>query len=463
MNLDLTQIVRMTGGRMQPAMARGAITGVSTDSRTVAAGELFVALRGPNFDGHAFVAAAVERGAAAVLCERLQPQLQVPQIEVANTLQALGDIAHGWRSHFELPLIAVTGSSGKTTTKEMLATILAETGTGLKTEGNFNNLVGLPLTLARLNETDRWAVLEMGMSERGEIARLAEIAAPNIGVITNVGPAHLETLKTLDGVMRAKGELYIALPAGGTAVINADDPRVASLPVANGVRRLLYGSDPQAEIRAESITVSGATVGFRLCLPGESHDVTLQVAGRHNVANALAAAAAATVVGVPGATIVHGLEHFRPGKGRMETLLLENELLLIEDSYNANPLSMRAALVALDETQYAGDGRRVAVLGDMLELGENSGELHREVGAWAAARVDLLLVLGAQAQAVADGARAAGLAAGQVQVVADHDAAVACLAQKLRRGDRVLVKGSRGMRMERISAALKTLSLTAGR
>lgn len=463
MNLDFGQIARLTAGRLHPATARGTVSGLSTDSRTLAAGDLFVALRGPNFDGHAFIPAALERGAAAVLCEQLQPHLPVAQIEVANTLQALGDVAHGWRDHFSLPLAAVTGSSGKTTTKEMLAAILAGTGPGLKTEGNFNNLIGLPLTLARLDQSHRWAVLEMGMSERGEIARLAEIAAPNIGIITNVGPAHLETLKTLDGVMRAKGELFIALPAGGSAVINADDPRVASLPVANGVQRILFGCNEPADVRAERITVSGATVGFRLHLPGAHHDVTLQIAGRHNVANALAAAAAACVLNVPLETIVHGLEAFRPGKGRMETQLLENDLLLIEDSYNANPVSMRAALVALDETGRDTGGRRVAVLGDMLELGENSAELHHEIGVLAARCCDLLVVLGAQAQAVAEGARSGGLGADQVLLPGDHEAAALRLGTWLRAGDRVLVKGSRGMRMERVSAALKSLSLPAGR
>lgn len=461
MNFDLAQIARATGGRLHPAAARGNVIGVSTDSRTVAAGELFVALRGPTFDGHNFIGVAVQRQAAACMCERISADLAIPQIEVSDTLQALGDMAQAWRAQFSLPLVAVTGSSGKTTTKEMLAAILAQTGPGLKTAGNFNNLVGLPLTLFAMNAEQTWAVLEMGMSERGEIARLAEIAAPTVGIITNVGPAHLETMKTLEGVARAKGELFIALPPGGTAVINADDPRVAGLPVANGVRRIFFGVSPQAEIRSEAVTVSGATLGFRLHLPQETRSVTLQCAGRHNVANALAAAAAATALGVAADHIVRGLEAFRPGKGRMEAMLLDNGLLLLEDSYNANPLSMRAALVALDET-LSESGRRVAVLGDMLELGDGAAQMHRAIGGEAAHRVDLLLVLGAQAAAVAEGARNGGLGAGQILQVGSHEEAITVLRQHLRSGDRVLVKGSRGMRMEQISTALMTMNFPAG-
>lgn len=461
MNSDLFQIARATGGKLHPANARGQVTGVSTDSRSIAPGELFIALRGPNFDGHDFVALAAQRQAAACLCERFLADVSIPQIEVGDTLQALGDLAHAWRAQFSLPLVAVTGSSGKTTTKEMLAAILAETGPGLKTAGNFNNLVGMPLTLLGLDAEQGWAVIEMGMSERGEIARLAEIAAPTVGIITNVGPAHLETMKTLEGVARAKGELFITLPAGGTAVINADDPRVISLPVANGVRRLLFGASEQAEIRSEDVTVSGATVGFRLLLPQGGRNVTLQCAGRHNVSNALAAAAAATALGVTADHIVRGLEAFRTGKGRMDVMHLDNALLLIEDSYNANPYSMRAALVALDETG-SGGGRRVAVLGDMLELGDEAANMHRDIGVEAARRVDLLIVLGAQAAAVAEGARSGGLGAGQVLLPGNHEAAITLLRQMLHGGDRVLVKGSRGMRMEQISKALMTMDLPAG-
>jgi UDP-N-acetylmuramoyl-tripeptide--D-alanyl-D-alanine ligase len=453
MRLDVQRIAQLTGGQVLPPGARATVSGVSTDSRTLRPGDLFVALRGERFDGHSFLARAVEGGAAACLSEEVVAGLPVPVVHVSDTLHALGELAAARRREFAGPVVAVTGSSGKTSTKEMLAAILALTGPGLKTEGNFNNLIGLPLTLFRLEPDHRWAVLEMGMSARGEIARLAQIAAPDIGIITNVGPAHLETLHGLDGVARAKGELFAALPAGGTAVINADDERVAGIPVANGVRRLLFGFGAAAEVRAEAVAAAGASVSFRLLLPEGAWPVTLPVAGRHNVANALAAAAAATALGVLGEVIARGLGSFRPASGRMEVVSLADGTVLVEDSYNANPLSVRAALAALDEM--GGEGRRIAVLGDMLELGEAAAGLHREVGAAAARHVDLLLLLGPLASETAAGAREAGMAAEAVTVVASHEEAAERLRQLLRPGDRVLVKGSRGMRMEKVSALLR--------
>ncbi|HXV20590.1 MAG TPA: UDP-N-acetylmuramoyl-tripeptide--D-alanyl-D-alanine ligase [Desulfuromonadales bacterium] len=462
MNLDLQKIAQATAGRLTPAGARVAVTGISTDSRSVSPGELFVPLRGEKFDGHDFLTQAVRRGAAACLSEDVIAGFPVPVIQVANTLQALGDLAAAIRRDFSGPVVAVTGSSGKTTTKEMLAAILSGTAPGLKTEGNFNNLVGLPLTLFRLAPEHRWAVLEMGMSARGEIARLAEIALPEVGIITNVGPAHLETLHGLDGVARAKGELFAALKAGGTAVINADDERVAQLPVANGVRRLHYGFSASAEIRAEEVAVAGAAVSFRLFLPEGDWPVTLAVAGRHNVYNALAAAAAAVALAVPATAIVRGLQTFRGGHGRMELVDLGNGTLLIEDTYNANPLSVRAALTALDEM--GGNGRRIAVLGDMLELGAEAAELHRQIGAEAAQRCDFLILLGAMAGETAAGARQQGMPADRVQIVSSHAEAADRLRSLLRPGDRLLVKGSRGMRMEKVGAALRDSenSLAAG-
>jgi len=462
MNLDLQKIAQVTAGRLTPPGARGSVIGISTDSRSLNPGELFVPLRGEKFDGHDFLGLAVRQGAAACLSEDVIAGFPVPVIHVQDTLRALGDLAGALRRDFSGPVIAVTGSSGKTTTKEMLAAILSVTAPGLKTEGNFNNLIGLPLTLFRLAPEHRWAVLEMGMSARGEIARLAEIADPEIGIITNVGPAHLETLHGLDGVARAKGELFAALKAGGTAVINADDERVAMLPVANGVRRLRFGFSAGAEIRAEEVVAAGTTVRFRLVLPEGAWPVRLAVAGRHNVYNALAAAAAASALRIPAAAIVRGLQAFRGGRGRMEVVELGNDVLLIEDTYNANPLSVRAALCALDEI--GGSGRRIAVLGDMLELGTEAASLHREIGAEAARRCDYLILLGTMAGETAAGAWQQGMPADRVQIVSSHLEAASGLRSLLRRGDRLLVKGSRGMRMEKVGAALRSPdnSLAAG-
>lgn len=452
MNLDLASIARITGGRLA-AGGGGTIAGISTDSRTLKAGELFIPLRGENFDGHAFLRQAAETGAAACLSEIDIADLPIPLIRVADTLRALGDLAADFRRRFSGPVLAVTGSSGKTTTKEMLAGILFLTGPGLKTEGNFNNLIGLPHTLFRLEPQHQWLVVEMGMSSRGEIARLAEIAAPQIGIITNVGPAHLETLHGLDGVMRAKGELFAALPSGGTAVINSDDERVSAIPVANGVRRLLFGTATGAEVRAEAIQPDHEGIAFSLLLPTGRFSVRLSLPGRHNVHNALAAAAAASALGVAPETIVRGLEAFRPGRGRMDVIHLPDDITVLEDFYNANPLSVRAALVALDEL--GGKGRRIAVLGDMLELGSEAARLHREIGSEAARRCDFLLLLGEMAGETAAGAAEGKMPTEHIRTAASHAEAVAALDNLLQPGDRLLVKGSRGMKMEKICAALR--------
>jgi UDP-N-acetylmuramoyl-tripeptide--D-alanyl-D-alanine ligase len=454
MKLDLASIAAILGGSLTPERASVVITGVSTDSRTVRPGDLFVPLRGPNYDGHDYIGQAVRGGAAACLSEEVIAGLAVPVVRVGNTMQAMGDLAAALRQDFDGPVVAVTGSSGKTTTKEMLAAVLSLTGSGLKTEGNFNNLIGLPLTLFRLQPEHRWAVLEMGMSARSEIARLTEIARPDVGIVTNVGPAHLEQLGSIEGVARAKGELYAALPAGGTAIVNTDDPQARQLPVANGVQRLLFGLTAEARVRAEEIRVDDCGVRFDLILPTGRWPVRLAVPGLHNVYNALAAAAAAHVLKVEGEAIVRGLEQFRSSPGRMTVTQLPGDILLLEDYYNANPMAMRAALASLADLP--GNGRRLAVLGDMLELGAAAEDLHRQVGEAAAAVVDRLILLGALAAAVAAGARAGGLAADAVQVVESHEAAAELLQQWLHPGDRVLVKGSRGMTMEKICHLLRT-------
>lgn len=455
MKLDLQSIVQITAGSLMSSKAQGSITvsGISTDSRTTRPGDLFVPLRGPKFDGHDFLLQAVRNGAVACLSEEVISGFPVPVIRVADTLRALGDLAAARRRAFPGPVLAVTGSSGKTTTKEMLGAILALTGPGLITPGNYNNLVGMPQTLFALKKEHRWVVLEMGMSALGEIARLAQIGQPQIGIITNVGAAHLETLRSLDGVARAKGELFAALPPDGTAIINADDSRVLALPVANGAQRLLFGCSSQATVRAETVDLWQGGVCFRLVLPEGSYPVKLHSWGRYNVHNALAAAAAAHALQVPGTTIVRGLESFRPCAGRMEISTLDHEVVLLEDCYNANPQAVMAALATLAELP--GSGRNIAVLGDMLELGEAAPQLHREIGRAAAGCVDELLLVGELATETATGACRAGLSQEHVTVATDQQRLVERLLQIVQPGDRVLVKGSRGMAMEKICAALK--------
>ena len=452
-NFDVRTVAAVTGGQILHNGADVAISGFSTDSRTLQAGDLFIPLRGERFDGHDYLNQAVRHGAAACLSEDVVAGLTIPVIQVRDTLQALGDLAQAVRQRFGGPVVGITGTSGKTTTKEMLAAILTRTGSGLKSAGNFNNLVGVPLTLFGLCPDHRWAVIEMGMSARGEIARLAQIAAPQVGIITNVGAGHLEKLGGISGVARAKGELFIHLPAGGTAVINADDPQVNQLPLANGVRRLLFGTAAEAPVRASAISTDADMVGFTLHVFGAEIAVQLPLPGRHNVHNALAAAAAAAILDVPLADIAAGLAEFKPCPGRMELVELPGDLVVLEDSYNANPLSMRAALDTLYDL--GTPGRRIAVLGDMLELGETARALHFEVGTLVAKRADWLFTLGELAREIAAGAAANGLAAERIITAHTVDELHERLHSLLQPGDRLLIKGSRGMRMERVSALLR--------
>jgi UDP-N-acetylmuramoyl-tripeptide--D-alanyl-D-alanine ligase len=452
----LKEIAEATGGNMvgEP----GAVAaGVSTDSRAVAQGELFVALRGERFDGHEFVAAAAGRGVAIFLIDAAwAADHQLPAgccaVVVPDTLRALGDLAAWHRRRFKIKMVAVTGSNGKTTTKEMLARILTQTGPGLKTEGNLNNLIGLPLTLLRLTGKERWAVLELGMSEFGEIDRLAEIADPDLGIITNAFPAHLEHLGSVEGVARAKGELFLRLKPGAWAVYNVDDPLVSKCPTSALVNRLTFGLRG-AEVSSASIKTLGRKgESFTLRLPGEEQQVRLSAYGRHNIYNALAAAAAAHALGVPGEVIRLGLEEFTPYDKRFQLEEIAG-VVLIDDSYNANPASVAAALATLKEVRE--EGRAAAVLGDMLELGAGTKEAHLETGRFAAGCVERLYLLGDLAQQVADGALAAGMAPEAVLVARDHEELSRELLAWVKPGDCVLVKGSRGMRMERVAQAMR--------
>ncbi len=450
---DLERIARIVDGDFSGRKVNCQLSGISTDSRNLNPGSLFVPLRGERFDGHDYLSQAVKNGAAACLSEEVTAGLSVPVVRVTDTLRALGDIAAAYRLQLNGPLVAITGSAGKTTTKEMLAKILEQVAPGLKTAGNFNNLIGLPLTLFRLKKEHQWAVLEMGTSAIGEIERLTEIAQPTIGVITNIGAAHLETLQGLDGVSRAKGELYAGLQ-GGTAILNLDDPRVSQLPVANGVKKLTYGLSEQAQVRAESIEDKEKGVSFELLMAEQRYPVQLNLPGRHNVSNALAAAAAAMEIQVPAEKIVSGLSQFVTIQGRMDLFPLPCGGLLLDDSYNSNPLSAYAALDAL--MSLSGQGRRVAVLGDMLELGGDSAQHHEELGAKAAKVAELLIGVGQFSADLCRGAEAAGMKSEQMTEVADAAAAIEYLQGRQRSGDKILVKGSRGVHLEQVSEALKT-------
>ena len=440
---------------------RRRFSGIGTDSRNLRAGELFLALKGDRFDGHDFISQVIEAGAAGVVAARDRWEarggspLPAPIIVVEDTLNALGDLAAFWRKHHPVPLVAITGSNGKTTTKEMVAAVLARHCPILKNQGNLNNLVGLPLTLLELTRAHEAAVVEMGMNHPGEIARLTQIAAPDVGLITNIHPAHLEGLGSIEGIQAAKGELFSGLSGRATIVVNLDDPRVVQLATPFPGRQVGFSTvDPAAHVTvAKIIGMDHESTRFILRLGDETREIRIHVAGRHHLANAVAAAAVAWALKIAPVDIAEGLASFRPFDKRMEILALAGLVHLINDTYNANPGSMTAALQTLRALK-AG-GRALAVLGDMLELGERSPELHREVGRVAAREgVDYLLAMGKQAHHLLGGAAEGGVPSERLIQGNDHGE----LAHKVRAlmtpGAWVLVKGSRGMRMEKVVEAL---------
>ncbi len=450
------EVADITGGRLAAGFSRKRIRRVWTDSRTVRRGDLFVALTGARFDGHQFVAEALKKGAGGALVRRgFKLPGQAFLIEVDEPLRAFQDLARAHRRRFDIPVIAVSGSNGKTTTKDMLAAVLAERWVTLKTTGNLNNHIGVPQTLLRLAPRHEAAVIEMGISGPGEMARLCEIAEPTHGLLTNIGPTHLETLGDVRNVARAKGEMLDALPASGTAVLNADDAFYDELCARARGRVLSFGFSRRAAVRALHVETQGPSetvmrVGVRD--RARPFSVSLQVAGTHNVANALAAAAAGLAVGVGAGAIRAGLARYRPAGMRSEVRRWRG-VTVLNDCYNANPASMRAALRWLSEAR--GAGRAIAVLGDMLELGGATRQAHREIGVEAARLgTDYLLTVGGPAADIAAGALEEGMPAGCVITTQDHDALAGRLRGILRKGDVVLLKGSRGVRMERVLEAL---------
>ena len=448
----LADVVRATGASVVRTGRAECFMRIATDTRALGGGDLFVALRGEHHDAHEFVADAVRAGAAGVVVARaveLPATADAVVLRVPDTLRALQDLAGDLRRRVAPRVLAITGSNGKTTTKEMLAAILAAAAGParvLKTLGNLNNLIGVPLTLLRLGGDETFAVIEMGMNAPGEIRRLTEIADPDVGVITNVGPAHLEGLGSIEGVARAKGELFATLRRDAVAVANADDPRVTALADAFPGRVVRFGAGGDVAVDDVRCDARGAAA-FRLRVGGRTADVALQIPGRHNVSNALAAAAAAFAVGVDVDAMRAGLAAAVPVGSRMRVVTLPSGVTVVDDSYNANPASMAAALRSLAE---APAGRRIAVLGDMLELGAASADQHRAVGALAGALgLAALHLYGDFARDAAAGA-ATGMPAAAIHVHATHAALADALAPALRSGDWVLVKGSRGQRMEEV-------------
>ena len=453
MNLALAQQL-LPGSRLvgagQLMLARG-----HSDTRSLRAGDLFVALRGERFDAHDFLPQAKAAGAVAALAERGLAEVGLAGLEVADARLALGQLAAGWRARLNLPLIAVTGSNGKTTVTQMIASILrAQAGAAaLATEGNLNNDIGVPLTLLRLRDTHRLAVVELGMNHPGEIAYLAKLAQPTVALVNNAQREHQEFMGTVEAVAYENGSVIPALPADGVAVIPADDAYTPLWRGLAGARRVLsFALDGQADLTAHA-GWTGSSWQVQARTPAGALDFALQVAGRHNVKNALAAAACALAAGVPLAAIAQGLAAFEPVKGRSRALALrladapDQVLTVIDDSYNANPDSVRAAIDVLAELP----SPRLLVLGDMGEVGDQGPAFHAEAGAYAHARgIDQFLCSGELMQHAArtfEGARHFN----------SVDELVAAVLQRLPGPASVLVKGSRFMRMERVVQAIAGL------
>lgn len=457
------EILAATGGRLLREGTATSFGDVVTDSTQVKNASVFVALKGERHDGHRFIPDALRRGAACVIVHRPLPALRwgsAAVIKVPDTLRALGDLAHHRRERFAPRVLAITGSNGKTTTKEMVWAILEEAslageklhGKILKTEGNFNNLVGLPLTLLRLRPRDKIAVVELGTNHPGEIQRLAEIADPDFGIVTSVAAAHLEGLSSLAGVAREKGALYRNVRSTGAIAVNLDDARVHNLAASFKGKKITYGR--RGFVRALSWRMRG-TRGIDLTLQAgrERCHVLLNYLGQHNISNALGAAALTLGAGVKLAAVRRGLAKAKPFSMRMQ-IESWRDIGIINDAYNANPASMKAALRTLAEIKPR--GRRIAVLGDMFELGRHRAREHRSLGEAAAdAAIDRLYLLGAQSAAVRRGALSAGLRPEQIIIGKDHADLAGLLRGYLKRGDWLLFKGSRGMKMEQVLQALR--------
>lgn len=485
------EIVSATGGRSIRGEPSQTVPGISIDSRTLRTGDLFVAIRGERFDGHQFVYAALERGACGVLVNVSAHRIPNTPAEeallrdkivigVTDTLTALQDLSRFHRQRWSLPVVAVTGSNGKTTTKEMTACILSERFVTLKNEGNLNNQIGVPLTLFRLTARHQAAVLEMGISGPGELRRLGDLALPSVGLITNIGPTHLETLGSVEGVASAKAELLDTLtPSDGVAILNQEDRFHTYLRSRASARVVTFGLSREADVSAEMIretdSMTRMDLSWHRSLPkvgrsaersghGSGHpgketkgplgsdririSIDLSTVGRHNALNAAAAAAAGLVLGCEPEEIKRGLETFRPVAMRSDLIDWEDRTL-VNDVYNANPASVQAALETL--IRFPCHGRRFAVLGDMLELGPAADDAHRTIGRTVAnLGIHGLVTIGKLAAVISEEARAQGMEGNRVRVCQEPAQAAQSLREMTEKGDVILLKGSRGMRMERI-------------
>ncbi|MDO9566493.1 MAG: UDP-N-acetylmuramoyl-tripeptide--D-alanyl-D-alanine ligase [Candidatus Desulfaltia sp.] len=453
-------ILDATKGDLLLGDIKSTFSGISIDSRSISADELFVAIRGNIYDGFSFAGDVINQGVCGLLINREKAsslphekwrKKKVVCIAVKDTTKALGDLALFNRKRADVSVVAITGSNGKTSTKDMTAAVVSRKFSTLSTDGNLNNEIGLPLTLLRLCGRHKWAVLELGMNSPGEIGMLADICLPDIGVITNISRAHLEGLGSIEGIMRAKGELLEKIRPDGTAILNADDRRVVDL--ANKISRdvLFYGLSNRAAVRAESVIDKECGVSFTLILPSGAISINLGVFGYFMVSNALAAAAVGYLLGLSAQEIKAGLEDFKPAHGRMNILTI-SRAHIIDDTYNANPDSMKAAIMTFKSLK--GKNRGAIIAGDMFELGEYAESMHKEIGSLSAkSDIAKLYITGEFAESVAAGAReednSLDIFTGTREEILED------LTGWLMPGDWVLIKGSRAMGMDKIVEGLK--------
>lgn len=454
-NLTLRNLTQVCGGIYHGPehLLDKEVSAITTDSRKIEKDCLFVPIVGERVDAHKFIPDVMANGALAALAERELSDADHPYIQIESSLQAVKDIAEFYLKQLEIPVVGITGSVGKTSTKEVIASVLKEKYRTLKTQGNFNNELGLPLTVFRLRDEDEIAVLEMGISDFGEMTRLTKIAAPDTCVITNIGTCHLENLGDRDGVLKAKTEIFQSLQPNGHIVLNGDDDKLATVQEYQGIRPVFFGLDENRDVYADEIENKGLKgVSCRIHLGGETFSVLVPTPGIHMVYNALAAAAVGRIYGLTVDEIRRGIESLETIRGRFK-MIETDKFLVVDDCYNANPMSMKASLDVLHD----GEGRRVAILGDMGELGENEIALHEEVGVHAAGcGIDVCICVGKLSAHMAEAARAT-----------DPDFAVYCegsresllehLGDYVQKGDTILVKASHFMKFEEVVEALEKM------
>ena len=460
--ITIKELVSAIGGRQISGPPDKLVRGLSTDSRRMAPGYMFLALRGERYDGHDFLAGAVNAGAAGVI---VQSDKTIPKelttnnlvvITVSSTLKALGDLALWWRRHWGGKVIAITGSNGKSTTKEMAASILSLKANTMKSPGNFNNLIGLPLTILSLEEDHKMAVLEMGMNRAGEITRLTQIAGPDVGLITNVAKAHLEGLGDLQGVVKEKGELLRMMPKESTAILNGDDELTAGLASTFQGPIVTFGLGEMNQVRAGAIKEIGDYIQtFDIYINDEKIKVKLNLLGIHNVFNALGGTAIASCLSISRELIAQGLEDFRPLNGRFQIIDLEGGIRIIDDTYNSNPSSLRAALQTIKGLRVKKQDLVVG-LGEMMELGKETSRYHFDAGQLiAGVGARYLVVLGEHGPQVIQGARKGGMNIKQTQLATNHTEMSDAIKGSVREGDIVFLKGSRKVALDKVVEVIK--------